>query len=206
MADEEIQVVVVGGGPAGLSASMAAAALGAEVLLLERGSFSGAKNVMGGILFTPPLERLIPDIWQTDAPLERPVARRSFSILSEDSSADLSFRCGTFANPPYNGSFTVLRAPFDRWLSKKAEEAGVEVLNGVVVDGLLRDAKGRVAGVKTRVDEGTDPDEGELFSQVVILAEGANALIAEKEGFRPKMLPRDMAVAVKEIIALPERD
>ena len=70
MSEEMIQVVVVGGGPAGLAASMAASALGAEVLLLERGNFSGAKNVMGGILFTPPLERLIPEIWKTDAPLD----------------------------------------------------------------------------------------------------------------------------------------
>ncbi|MDT8396309.1 MAG: FAD-dependent oxidoreductase [bacterium] len=204
MREEKVQVVVVGGGPAGLAASMAAAAAGAEVLLLERGNFSGAKNVIGGILFTPPLERLIPGFRQADAPLERPVARRSFSILSEGSSADLSFRCGAFADPPYNGSFTVLRAPFDRWLSKKAEEAGVEIFNGVVVEGLLRDARGRVTGVKTRVDEGADSGEGELFSEVVILAEGANALIAEKEGFRPKMLSNEMAVAVKEVIALPE--
>lgn len=203
MSQDSIQIVVVGGGPAGLAAGMAAAGKGAEVLLLERGPFSGAKNVMGGILFTPPLEDLIPQIWKTDAPLERPVARRSFSILSEDSSIDMSFRCDAFAREPYNGSFTVLRGPFDRWLSEKAAEAGVEILNGVVVDGLLRDEKGRVTGVRTRVDEGADPAEGELAADVVILAEGANALIAEKEGFRPKILAQDMAVAVKEVVALP---
>ena len=204
MPEGEIQVVVVGGGPAGLAASMAAAAGGAEVLLLERGAYSGAKNVMGGILFTPPVEKVVPGLSKTDAPLERPVARRSFSVLSESSSADFSFRCGAFADPPYNGSYTVLRAPFDRWLSRKAEEAGVEILNGVVVDGLLRDSRGRVTGVRTRVDEGADPAEGELPAQVVILAEGANALIAQKEGLRPKILAQEMAVAVKEVIALPE--
>jgi len=204
MSEGDIQVVVIGGGPAGLAASMAAAAKGAEVLLLERGPCSGAKNVMGGILFSPPMEHLIPGFYKTDVPLERPVARRSFSILTEDSSADLSFRSEAFAKPPFNKSFTVLRAPFDRWFSRKAEKAGVQILTGVVADGLIRDSRGRVVGVKTRVDEGADPAEGELFAEVVILAEGANALIAEREGFRPKMLAHDMAVAVKEIIALPE--
>lgn len=204
MAQDKFQAVVVGGGPAGLAAAMTLASGGADdVVLLERGSLSGSKNVMGGILFTPSLERIIPRIWETDAPLERPVTRRTFSILSGNSSADFSFRCGDFAEPPYNHSFTILRGPFDSWLASRAEEAGVAVLNGVVAEGLFRDGSGKVTGVRTKVEEVIDPDEGIIMADVVILAEGANALIAEREGLRPKMLAQDMAVAAKEVIALP---
>jgi electron transfer flavoprotein-quinone oxidoreductase len=198
-------VIVVGGGPAGLAAAMTLARRGfPDVIVLERGTACGAKNVMGGILFTPSLERLIPRIWETDAPLERPVTRRTFSLLSADSSADFSFRAGSFARPPHNHSFTVLRGKFDRWLAGRAAAAGVTILTGVTVDGLLRDDRGRVTGVRTRVEEGTDPAEGHLEARLVILAEGANALIAEREGLRPKILPHDAAVAVKEVISLPE--
>ena len=121
---------------------------------------------MGGILFTPSLERLIPRIWEAGAPLERPVTRRTFSLLSPDSAASFSFACAAFAEPPYNHSFTVLRAPFDRWLAAQVEAAGVTVVNGVTVDGLVKDASGRVTGVRTRVEEGTDPAEGILGTMI----------------------------------------
>ena len=204
MSEEKFQVVIVGGGLAGLSAGLALAAGGAgEVAVLERGRVSGSKNVIGGILFTPTLERLIPDLLESDAPLERPVTRRTFSVLSGESSADFSFRNGASSRPPHNYSFTVLRGPFDQWLMKRTEAAGVMVVGGVVVEGLIRDSSGKVTGVRTRSEEGTDEEESVLSADLVILAEGANALIAEKEGLKPKMLPQDMAVAVKEVIELP---
>src|SRR5512145_1192729 len=99
---DRFQAVIVGGGPAGLAAAMTLAKGGAkEVYVLERGSRSGAKNIFGGVFFTPPLERLIPDIWETDAPLERPVTRRTFSLLSADSALEVTYRCGAFTKPPY---------------------------------------------------------------------------------------------------------
>ncbi len=206
VAEEKYKVIIVGGGPAGLAAGMTLARSGVgDVLLLERGSHSGSKNVMGGILFTPSLEKLVPEIWKAGAPLERPVTRRTFAILSEDSSAEFSFRCAAFGQPPYNHAFTVLRGRFDRWLASKAEAAGLAILNGVVVDGLVRDGMDKVIGVRTRVEEGADQAEGVLLADLVILAEGANALIAEREGLRPKILPQDMAVSVKEIVSLPEQ-
>ncbi len=204
MSDDKFQAVIVGGGPAGLCAALALARGGAkEVYVLERGARPGSKNVFGGILFTPPLERLIPRIWETDAPLERPVTRRTFSLLGAEDELELTFKSASWAAPPHNHAYTVLRGRFDTWLAQQAEKAGVQVISGVVVDGLVRDKKGRVIGVQTRVEEGGDPAEGILHAQVVILAEGANALIAEREGLRPKTIASDMAVGVKEVIGLP---
>jgi electron transfer flavoprotein-quinone oxidoreductase len=201
---ERFSAVVVGGGPAGLAAAMTLAQGGAkEVYVLERGDRCGAKNVFGGIFFTAPLSRLIPGIWDTDAPLERPVTRRTFSLLSAESGLEVTYRDAGFARPPHNHSFIVLRGKFDAWLAARAEKMGVNVITGVVAEGLVRDGKGRVIGVRTRVEEGRESAEGEMLAEVVILAEGANAIIAEREGLRPKFLATDMAVGVKEVIALP---
>ncbi|MDA8235783.1 MAG: FAD-dependent oxidoreductase, partial [Clostridia bacterium] len=51
MADLEFDLIVVGGGPAGLSAAYVAAKKGYKVILFERGEHPGSKNVMGGVLY-----------------------------------------------------------------------------------------------------------------------------------------------------------
>ena len=50
---EKVECIVVGGGLAGLSAAYGLADAGLEVMVVERGDYSGAKNVTGG----PPLSR-----------------------------------------------------------------------------------------------------------------------------------------------------
>ena len=47
---ETVECIVVGGGLAGLSAAYGLASAGVEVMVLERGDYSGAKNVTGGRL------------------------------------------------------------------------------------------------------------------------------------------------------------
>ena len=47
----KVDVIVVGAGPAGLSCAYTLAKKGAEVLVIERGSYPGAKNMFGGISF-----------------------------------------------------------------------------------------------------------------------------------------------------------
>ena len=50
-----------------------------KVLLIERGTAPGAKNMMGGRIYTHSLERLVPD-FRDRAPLERKVTKRRISI------------------------------------------------------------------------------------------------------------------------------
>lgn len=191
---EEFDVIVVGGGPAGLAAAITAARGGMKTIVIERGEYPGAKNVMGGVLYTNVTNRLVPEFWQ-QAPLERPVIEQRYAILEGDNAFTAGYRSQAWSEPPYN-AHTVLRAKFDRWLAKKAEEEGVLIITETVVEDLLykQDA---VIGVTT------GRAEGDVLGKVVILAEGVNALIAKKAGLHTQLGPEHVAVAVKEIISLP---
>jgi len=48
--DDRFDAIVVGAGPAGITAAKERATAGLAVVVLERGQFPGAKNVWGGIL------------------------------------------------------------------------------------------------------------------------------------------------------------
>jgi electron transfer flavoprotein-quinone oxidoreductase len=203
MADDTVKmdVIVVGGGPAGLAAALTAARAGLEVCVVERGETSGSKNV-GGLLYGTVLNELIPDFHQS-APIERPVSRRAIYYLGREKSAGMEFGCADWSREPYNQSFIVFRSQFDRWMASQAEEAGASLLEGMVVDDLVYEGEGpakKVVGVKIRGDE-------IFYADVVILADGANSLVTEK-AIRDLGLPRgrrkqEFALGVKEIIGLP---
>ncbi|MGQ9631767.1 MAG: FAD-dependent oxidoreductase [bacterium] len=195
MEGEKFDAIIVGAGPAGVPAALTLARAGLDAVIIERGEYPGAKNMTGGILFSTILNKLIPNFWE-EAPVERNVTRRRFALLSEDSELAVDIRSDSFNSPPYNNSFTVLRAKFDRWFAGKAEEAGALLITDTVVDDLIW-REGKVVGVRTR------REEGDLYADVVVCAEGANSLLAEKSGLKPRPSPDHMGIGVKEVIALP---
>lgn len=194
-ASERFEVVIVGAGLSGTAAALTLAREGVEVLVIERGDFPGAKNLFGGILYSGVLDELIPGFWE-EAPVERHVVNRRWVILDEDTQVALDLKSARFDEPPFNNTFTALRSKFDRWFAGVAEEAGAFIINETTVEELLFDGD-RVVGVRT------GREEGDVEADCVILAEGANALLAEAAGLRPKMEPTNRVNAVKEVLTLP---
>lgn len=184
--------VVVGAGPAGCAAAYSLASAGRSVVLVERGTAPGTKNLSGGVLYCAVLNGLVPGFF-AEAPVERAVTRHATTFLTEDSSCTLDFRSGSLGTPPCN-AFTVLRARFDAWFAAAAEAAGAFLMTGVTIDGPLVE-DGAVVGVRAGEDT--------LRARVVIAADGVNSFLAQAAGLRPRNRTHHVAVGVKGVVRLP---
>ncbi|WP_066395348.1 FAD-dependent oxidoreductase [Neobacillus mesonae] len=192
---EKFDVIIVGAGPAGTSCALTCARNGLTVLLIERGEYPGAKNVMGGVLYRQQMEELIPEFWK-EAPLERPVIEQRFWMMDKESVLSFGYKGLEWAVEPYN-NFTVLRAKFDQWFAQKAVEAGALLINETVVTECIVE-NGKVVGVRT------DRPDGEVYADVVVLADGVNSLLSKQLGFHKEFRPDEVALTVMEVINLPK--
>jgi electron transfer flavoprotein-quinone oxidoreductase len=195
---ESFEVAIVGAGPAGISAACRLADQGVRTIVLERGEFPGAKNISGGVLYGRDLERIVPDFADRKCPVERNIVDSRIWYLNKDGGYSLSYRDSVFEENRRYNVFTVGRAKFDRWFADQASEKGALVVSSTLVTDLLRDENDKVTGVRT------DRPDGDLQADVVLLADGVNSPLAAKTGFRPEPAPEHVALAVKEVIELPE--
>ena len=83
MSEEKFDVIVIGGGLAGLSAAYRLAKAEKEVLVIEKGPHCGAKNVSGGRIYTYALDALMGDEWKGKAPLERQISREMLMLMND---------------------------------------------------------------------------------------------------------------------------
>lgn len=193
-APARFEVIVVGGGPAGLAAAYTLAGAGVKVAVIERGDWCGSKNMMGGLIFSHPTSQVVPDFWR-EAPLERHITRRDLWLCTEDSTMRASYESTDFAVEPYN-AFSVFRSRFDKWLAQQARDRGAYIITETLVEELILE-NGRVIGVRT------GRPQGDLEADVVIVAEGVNTFLTEKAGMSPGMKPEYLALGVKEVLSLP---
>ncbi|MBM4764321.1 FAD-dependent oxidoreductase [Bacillus sp. B15-48] len=192
---EKFDVIVVGAGPAGTACASICAKNGLKVLLIERGEYPGSKNVMGGVLYRKQMEDIIPEFWK-DAPIERPIIEQRFWMMEKESVVQFGYKGLEWGQEPYN-NFTIFRAQFDQWFANKAVEAGALLINETVVtECLIED--GKVIGVKT------DRPDGDIYADVVVLADGVNSLLGKQLGFHKELNPEEVALTVMEVINLPK--
>jgi len=193
--NKQFDAIVVGAGPSGNAAAYTMAKAGLKVLQIERGEYPGSKNVQGAILYADALERIIPD-FRDDAPLERHIIEQRMWVLDDASFVGSHFRSEDYNKPPYN-RYTIIRAQFDKWFSSKVREAGALLICETTVQSLIMDGD-KVVGVRC------DREAGDVFADVVILADGVNSTLARKAGFHGEVKAGNVALAVKEIHFMPE--
>src|SRR3981081_2481048 len=88
---------------------------GLQVALIEKGAQPGSKNVMGGILYTHNLERVVGEDWRTAA-LERPIIEEQRWMMTDEAAIRL-VGYKNLRNREHPHSYSVLRAKFDAWLA-----------------------------------------------------------------------------------------
>jgi len=139
--NENVDIVVVGAGPAGSTAARVAAESGARVLLLEKRREPGVPLQCGEAVG----EKVLRD--QGLDPDSSWVVHRTHSTRAVAPSG-VSFLMSTQKGS--GRSICMLdRSAFDRHLAQAAAEAGADIRVGTLVDGLLQEG-GRVVGVETQ--------------------------------------------------------
>jgi electron transfer flavoprotein-quinone oxidoreductase len=188
---DKVDVIIVGGGLAGLSCAYELADSGMTVLVLERGDFSGSKNVTGGRIYLGPIRDYFPELWK-EAPFERHVTKEILTFFGKENSTSLELYSARFNQEPYP-SYTILRAKFDRWFADVVSEKGVFVIPQKNVDDLIMEGE-RVIGVRA--------GEEDIGADCVVAADGILSFLAEKAGLRKPFQPQHFALGFKEVIQL----
>ena len=173
MAINKTQVIVIGAGPAGVSAAITIARAGKNVLLIERGDKAGDKNMFGGEIYTEHTLEVFPNFIE-EAPLEKPITEQKIIMLNNDNSIEFSYK-ENFKN--YADSYSTVRAKWDNWCVEQAIKEGVIFAPKTLVKELLiEDSK--VVGIQTELEK--------YYADIVIVADGVNSLLLEQIGLRKK--------------------
>jgi electron-transferring-flavoprotein dehydrogenase len=207
----ELDVLIVGAGPAGLACAIELAGLarqdGSELNIgvLEKAAALGEHSLSGAVVNPRAFRELFPDLQDADFPFRGRVSKEAVYLLTAEGRLRLPV-------PPTmhnEGHYIASLCEVVGWLGAKAEALGVNVFAGFPAGSLLVDGT-RVAGVRT-VASGLDREGNplassqtptDLVAKVTALAEGTRGTLSQaylEWQQVPSQNPQIFALGVKEI-------
>jgi electron-transferring-flavoprotein dehydrogenase len=215
---DQVDVCIVGGGPAGLSAAIRLKQLANEagnedfrVLLLEKAGELGDHIVSGNVMEPSALNELLPD-WNSEDNPDRfehvtPATKDKMRFLTKNMAIPMP-------EPPQmrnHGNYIISLNQLVKWLGERAEEVGVEIYPGFAASEILYDRGGTVKGVATndlgigRDGKAKDSFERgmEFHARVTLLGEGCHGSltkqVVKKFDLRSECGPQTYGLGLKEI-------